>query len=106
MASSNVVKESSLTRSKSGAGFTRLGKTTTMFIQEEHSSSVKASIHISFPAIVPRTLTIFPAYWSGCWYSSQRVASIGCVLACAQLKTQKLGEKKETNTHDMIRLIV
>src|SRR6266404_539768 len=77
-----------------------------MLIQEGHAFSVKASIHISFPAIVPRTLTIFPAYWSGCWYRSQRVASIGCVLARARLKAQKLRRKTETNTQDMIRLIV
>src|SRR5258708_15133976 len=98
MASSNFIKESSLARVKSGAGLTWLGNTTTMLIQEEHGFSVKVSIHISFPAIAPRTLTSFPAYWSGCWYKSHSVVSIGCVLVCAELKAHRMhGMKKYTN---------
>src|SRR5579864_1483232 len=77
-----------------------------MLIQEEHGFSVKASIHISFPGIVPRTPTIFPAHWSGCWYRSQRVASIGCVLACAQLEAQKLRRKTAAYTRDTISFIL
>ena len=86
IASSNFAKEACLTRSKSGAGLIWLGKTTTTLIQEEQGFSVKVSIHISFPAIVPRTLTIFPVYWSGCWYKSQRVVSIGRMLSTGRLK--------------------
>src|SRR6185437_3155922 len=102
IASWNLLKEASLTRSKSGAGLIWLGKTTTMLIQEGHGFSVKASIHISFPAIVPRTLIIFPAYWSGCWYNSQSVVSTGRLLAWARLKAQQL--KMRIEMHAQVRI--
>ena len=75
-------------RSKPGAVLIRSGKTTMTRIHVGHAVSVKASIHKSLPATVPRTLTILPVYCSGCWYKSQRVASRGCAPFYPQQKGQ------------------
>src|SRR5882672_989576 len=47
------------------------------------------------PTEPPRTLIILPAYCSGCWYKSQRVASTGFAAFCPQQNLQPANRRTQ-----------